>query len=240
MNVVAYGGGTDSTAMLIECYKRSIKIDLVMFADTGGEKPHTYEYIKMFNKWLLDHNMPEITIVRSHLPDLYTDCMNNKFLPSVAYGFKSCSDKWKIRPVDKYLRANFFGEETIKFIGIDASESRRAIPSPRKWCSNYFPLVEWDIDRDECLEIIAAEGLPLPGKSACYFCPSSKAHEVKALKRDYPELADKCIAMEKNAELTKIKGLGRNWAWGDLLATEDMFDEEPVQPIEIACGCYDG
>ena len=57
----------------------------------------------------------------------------------------------------------------------------------------------------------------------------------------YPEVAAKAVAMEENAELTAIKGLGRDFAWKDLLA----FDEAqcslfPESLIDIDCGCYDG
>ena len=42
--VVAYGMGVDSTAMLIGLHQRGIRPDLILFADTGGEKPDTYLY----------------------------------------------------------------------------------------------------------------------------------------------------------------------------------------------------
>ena len=45
MNVVGYGGGTDSTAMLIGLWKNHIPVDLILFADPGGEQPHTYAYL---------------------------------------------------------------------------------------------------------------------------------------------------------------------------------------------------
>jgi hypothetical protein len=64
MNIVAYGGGTDSTAMIIECFNRGIKLDHIVFADTGGEKPHTYQYVKIFSQWCADHGLPEIITVR--------------------------------------------------------------------------------------------------------------------------------------------------------------------------------
>jgi len=247
MNVVAYGGGTDSTAMLIECVKREIKIDLILFADTGGEKPHTYEYIDMFSKWLVENGMPEIIIVRSEQPSkaggLEATCLKNHALPSIAYGFKGCSVQFKIEPQDKYLKTEHKEQwdncEIVKYIGYDSGEDQRAKISPNKHHTNRYPLIEWDIDRDECLKIIEDAGLPLPGKSACFFCPSSRPSEIKQLKRDYPELAERAIAMEENADLTSVKGLGRNWAWKDLLATDDMFDE-PSYTIDIACGCYDG
>lgn len=42
--IVAYGLGVDSTAMLVEFVKRGIRPDLILFADTGGEKPVTHQY----------------------------------------------------------------------------------------------------------------------------------------------------------------------------------------------------
>jgi len=240
MNIASYGGGTNSTAMLIECVNKGVEVELILFADTGGEKSHTYKYIKTFSKWLVAHGMPEIITVRTHLESLYEDCMKNKCLPSVAYGFKSCSDKWKIRPVDKYIRKTYPDQKIIKIIGIDGDESHRAIDSRNKWSVNKFPLIEYEWGRRECIEAIEKAGLPSPGKSACYFCPSSKASEVKALAIQYPELAERALAMEANAELTSIKGLGRNWAWKELLATDDMFEGDYEQFIELACGCYDG
>lgn len=50
MNVVSFGGGTNSTAMIIGMYLHKIPIDLILFADTGGEQPHTYEFMGTFNK----------------------------------------------------------------------------------------------------------------------------------------------------------------------------------------------
>lgn len=45
MNVVSFGGGTNSTAMIIGMYLHKIPIDLILFADPGAEQPHTYEFI---------------------------------------------------------------------------------------------------------------------------------------------------------------------------------------------------
>ena len=267
MNIVAYGGGTDSTAMLIECVIRGIIIDLILFADTGGEKPHTYEYIKLFNKWLIDHGMPEIIKVRVESRTLEEDCLIRNALPSVAYGFKTCSQRFKLDPQKKYVN-NFApakeewanGRKIIKFIGYDADEPQRAKDYEDKKYINRYPLIEWDIGRDKCLEIIKEAGLPLPGKSACYFCPSSKPHEIKNLKLEYPELAERAIQMEENADLTSVIGLGRSFSWKSLLATEDIFDgelndalryeadsiivDEKGKPfrvmVDAPCGCYDG
>ena len=34
--------------------------------------------------------------------------------------------------------------------------------------------MEWGWDRDRCIRAIQEAGLPLPGKSSCFFCPSMK------------------------------------------------------------------
>ena len=42
----------------LDVYKRQ---DLILFADTGAEHPHTYAYLDVMNRWLKDHGMPPIT-----------------------------------------------------------------------------------------------------------------------------------------------------------------------------------
>ena len=55
--------GTNSTAMIIGMYHKHIPIDLILFADPGGEQPHTYAYLPIMNDWLARHGLPEIQIV---------------------------------------------------------------------------------------------------------------------------------------------------------------------------------
>lgn len=137
MNVVSFGGGTNSTAMIIGMYLHKIPIDLILFADPGAEQPHTYEFIQTFNVWLEKHGLPIIT------PVFYTDkggnrmtleeeCLRSHALPSIAYGFKKCSLKHKIGTQEKFCN-NYppcreewaAGRRVYKYIGYDAGETRR-------------------------------------------------------------------------------------------------------------------
>ena len=249
MNIASYGAGTNSTALLVECVKRGITIDLILFADTGGEKPHTYKYIELFSEWLVDNGMPEIITVKKagNMETLEENCLRMNAIPSVAYGFKTCSQKYKIQPQDKYCnnwepaKAEWkSGRKITKFIGYDADEPHRAKEFIDKKYTLNYPLIEWDMGRDECVESIKKAGLPLPGKSACFFCPSSKPSEIRQLAKVYPDLAERALVMEANTELTSIKGLGRRFAWRDLLAQEELFDDGYYSTPEMACGCYDG
>ena len=44
--MVSYGGGANSTALLIGLHQHRIPVDLILFADTGAEHPHTYAYLE--------------------------------------------------------------------------------------------------------------------------------------------------------------------------------------------------
>ena len=82
MNIVSFGGGTNSTAMIIGMYLHKIPIDLILFADTGGEQPHTYKFIEIFNGWLEKHGLPQIISVQYHDKDgnrltLEQECINS-------------------------------------------------------------------------------------------------------------------------------------------------------------------
>ena len=101
--ICSYGGGTNSTALLIECVKRGIRIDMILFADTGAEKPHTYAYVEYFSKWLVSKGYPAIQVVKAPNKTLEQDCFDRKALPSIAYGLKSCSQRFKIQPQDKLV-----------------------------------------------------------------------------------------------------------------------------------------
>lgn len=249
--VVAYGGGTNSTAMLVGMQEQGERPDLILFADTGGEKPHTYEHVKAVSAWCESIGFPPIVTVQTQDKDgnyytLEQRCLDNKMLPSIAYGFKGCSEKHKRRPQDKYVReweaarlAWEAGLKVVKLIGYDADEERRAkIANDDKYAYRY-PLIEWGWGREECVEAIKRVGLSQPGKSACFFCPNSTPQEILALPAD---LQARAVAMENNAELTHIRGLGRSWSWGALIKADAaqirLFpaDSGPDMP----CGCYDG
>ena len=48
---------------LIGLHQHRIPVDLILFADTGAEHPHTYAYLNIMDRWLKDHGMPPITRV---------------------------------------------------------------------------------------------------------------------------------------------------------------------------------
>ena len=252
--VVSYGGGTDSTAaILMMMAKREPPPRAILTADTGGEKPSTYSYISLFSNFIQHYGWPPIQIVKRTRRDktwksLEQDCLDRNYLPSVAYGWKTCSLKYKVEPLDKWVNndpvckaARKNGQKITRVIGYNFDETKRARFGEDDKYKFRYPLIEWEIGKEACKAIIQRVGLPLPCKSACFFCPHTKKAEIVKLATDYPDLARRALEIEKRglSRPTKVKGLGRRFAWADVLkdhnfaVDEDPFDEEP-------CGCYDG
>ena len=247
ITVASYGGGTNSTAMIIESIKRKEKIDLILFADTGrrnSELPTTYAYIDKFDQWLKDHDMPRITWVRVKNESLEEDCLRRHALPAIAYGWKTCSLRFKAAPQEVFIN-NYppaqkewrQGNKVVKLIGYHADEPERAKDFSDKKFIVRYPLVEWGINQADCEAIIKEAGLCVPVKSACSFCPSRKPGEIRQMAEIYPELTERALKMESNADLTAIKGLGRNFSWSDILKQKEMYKNSDYSTPEISCGC---
>jgi hypothetical protein len=54
-------------------------------------------------------------------------------------------------------------------------------------------------NREKCKQIIANAGLPVPVKSAWWFCPASKKHEISWLREHHPELLERALEIDRNA-----------------------------------------
>lgn len=154
------------------------------------------------------------------------------------------------------------GQRVHKYIGYDAGETRRIqhaapIDEADKKYEKHYPLYEWGWTREECVRVIERAGLPRPGKSSCFFCPSMKKKEIQALWENYPDLFERAIALEHgSAETnTSVKGLGRDWSWESYynefmankefeeaqLTFDQLFPDSPGGCLCGApCGCYDG
>jgi 3'-phosphoadenosine 5'-phosphosulfate sulfotransferase (PAPS reductase)/FAD synthetase len=254
--VVAYGVGVDSTAMLIGLRDRGIRPDLILFADTGSEKPETSAYLPIIGAWLSANGFPAITVLKRSSPkagdtSLHEECFRKRVLPSLAYGGHSCALKWKVEPQWRYVKTLYgwnsrtlswrHGPWITKLIGYDAGprDRRRAGNATSKWPPGHryvYPLVDWGWTREHCASVILAEGLPLPVKSACWMCPASKRSEVDWLAEFHPELADAAVEMERLAHARGLKttrGLGRRWSWSEQLGRGDPSPSQAGPPAGL-------
>lgn len=226
--LAAWGGGVDSTAMIIEMVARREPIDAVLMADTGSERPETDRFVPLFREWMDDKGV-ENHVVRyepkrfRHWPpyhSLLENLLTNGTLPSISFNRHSCSAKWKIAPQDQWAaswpaaKAVWArGGQVVKLIGYDCSPADNRRYAEREGHEDprfiyRYPLREWGWRREECIARIEQEGLPVPVKSSCFFCAAMKPDEIRSLPESYLRLI---ILIEARAapRLRKIDGLWR-------------------------------
>jgi len=248
--------GVNSTAVLIGLAQRGIRPDFIPCADTKGEKGPSYAYIPLMQEWLQSVGFPYIHIVtrsdyaKTKDPSLEAQCLRLGVLPSLAYGWKTCSLKWKKEPQDRWLRQQLLlqqwwasGQKALKTIGYEQGEEYRAEGKTGDFAYDlWFPLLEWGWDRDCCADEIIKAGLPVPPKSACFFCPAMKPYEIIQLGKDEPEKQARALEIERRAlagegegtfKTSRTIGLGRRFSWASVVANEQV---SPVE-TEFPCEC---
>lgn len=184
--IVSYGGGVNSLAMLLALRERGIRPDAIVFADTLGEKPETYAFLRdVLPPWLAANGMPALVTtgradwapvrrLRTGDQSLEAEVLRLGYMPSRVYGRSNCADKWKLDPFKWWAKSHFHNRPLImRAIGFDAEEAHRVDKTQDAGFGKTYPLIDAGWDRDRCVEEILAEGLPVPPKSACYYCPSS-------------------------------------------------------------------
>lgn len=251
----SFGAGVDSTAMIVAMWLAGIVPDVLTFADTGGERPETLAHIPAMNRVLQAWGWPVIeTCKKVPLPstgytDLYGNCYKNQTLPSLAFGLKSCSIKWKGLVQDQYLmgvtkgpnkaaphpvwiRARNEGVKILKLIGYDAGPAdkrRSAKPPPSDSVFDYcYPLQLIGWTRADCVNAIACvlgQSL-IPEKSACFFCPATKAWELFWMAAHHPELLEAALQLERNAltgRHSRFDEIEFGATWEEMVNTADSF-----------------
>jgi hypothetical protein len=244
--VFSFGGGVDSTGMLFEFDRQNYMPDILIFADTGAERPDIYAHIKKLNKWLLDKWGKEIIIVKRKQETLEEECLRRNALPALSYGFHTCSQKHKIRPIAQWLYRNGH-TNIIKIIGFDANEfdrARSALNSIEAGKNTeekaldlkiWFPLIQWNKSRADLKKEINEIGF-CASKSSCFFCPGMSRGEVRRLGKEYPELLERALELERNADLKTVKGLARGWNWAKMLEQPELFEDDEMSGVQ-SCGC---
>jgi hypothetical protein len=201
MNILSLGAGVNSTALLVLKAQSKIDFEFAIFADTGDENPKTYAYIEQVIKPFCQKHNIDLEIVRNQEHDgetLSQYCQRTKFIPSRQFG--SCRDHFKIQTIRKYLKKNFptVYKEINTFIGFCKGEESRAKGYVGITANYDFPLIDFGLDRKDCIQIIREAGLPIPIKSGCIFCPHQSLESWIILWKESPDLYAKAEALEKN------------------------------------------
>jgi 3'-phosphoadenosine 5'-phosphosulfate sulfotransferase (PAPS reductase)/FAD synthetase len=239
---LSFGGGVNSVAMMLMLLDQKDDFEAI-FVNHGTDWPETYEYFEMFQGWLVEHGHRPITVLKPNqtayddeYTNLYEYSMAFKMVPS---GFmRWCTARFKMQPIKSYIETPCF-----MLIGIDVGESKRAKISSIGGVENRWPLIENDIDREGCKQIITDHGLPVPMRSGCFICPFQRNSQWIELRNLHPELFCKAVALEDaNAEYRAEKGkapmtISQNKKSLRSIVNEDqmnLFEQDNYPPCQ--CG----
>lgn len=192
--ILSYGGGVDSTALLLLIMDKKMPLDCVVFADTGNELPETYKYVNMIESLLQNNNIPFKRVMNRKGESLFDRCFRRRVIPSQIWRF--CTRDFKITPIHKFYKS--FKTHIYEYMGIDYDEVRRMKDSKDDFITKLYPLIDNKITRNGCIEIIKNNNLPIPVKSGCPFCPFNDDERWNYIKENHPELYQQALDLERN------------------------------------------
>jgi hypothetical protein len=185
-NYLSYGGGVNSTALLLLLHEQGIEHEAV-YINHGCDWPETYEYVSMIaEKYPITILTPKI----EGFTNLYEYLFAKGKIPMRFPRW--CTQDWKSNPLMKYYQTPAFVH-----IGYAYDERQRAKIHSEKGIEYRFKLIEDEITRKGCVNIIKNHGLSVPTKSGCWFCPFQPVKEYKQLRRKHPELFCKVVKLEE-------------------------------------------
>lgn len=150
----------------------------------------------------------------------------------------------------KYLRKKSLFRERFPIVlgkGISTDECHRANSnSVFEFYEVEYPLIDLGLSRQDCLDIVAAAGLPPPPKSSCWFCPYTKFGQFQKLSNTEPEifqkvcgleikLSDRAVSLGRGKTFLTDRGVKRNAYLSDLIETgqqELNFEQEDLNFCE--------
>ena len=206
--VISYGGGVQSTALVVLAMRERWPIDEIVHVDLlDAESPATREYVRYFREWLQREYGRDITVIERNM---YRDMLHNPgFTPVPWHGRRErfmlkrqCTRQYKVAPLQRYLYGRYPGERIGLMLGISVDEYHRMRDSSAARIEHVYPLVDRRLTRWQCRDIIERAGLAVPSKSSCWFCPYRSISSQWALVRRYPYLRAMARALEDriNAE----------------------------------------
>ena len=223
-HVLAFGAGVDSTALLaielnrdraaamlgIEREKLDHHfppLDAVVFSDPGAEFPQTYENVERAAARCKAAGLAFHTVRKDGENIIeWLDRLGN--VPLLPGGSHVCSLKFKGEVMQRWAEKEFAGN-ILWSVGIEATEPRRCARfTPPKGGRHrfHYPLVDINLGRQECEQLVRELWGHDVHKSSCFFCPYMQEEEIRELHWNHPVLWDRAKQIERKfRETSKTK-----------------------------------
>jgi hypothetical protein len=228
IHAISYGGGVQSTALIVLAARGEIPHRLALFCNVGddSENPDTLVYVR-------DHVMPwaaahgvEIRELRKVRRTGETETLVERInraersvpipmrMTNGAPGTRQCTGDFKIAVIAKELRrlGATKAEPANVALGISIDEYQRMTSSRIPYEVYDYPLIDLRLSRADCQRINVEAGLPPAPKSACFFCPFQSKASWNRLRMDRPDLFAFSVALEQRMN-ERLASLGKDKVW---------------------------
>lgn len=194
---MSHGMGVQTTTISLMAIAGDIEpYDVAVFADTQAEPQEVYDHLDKLGPVMEAHGTPLVRVTAGSLTNRMLDVNRRDGIQIPVYmkgtdrndGMlrRQCTEKFKSRPVYKWLNQWREGEHVALTLGISWDEIQRMKPAKRKWITNEYPLVDLRMTRRDCLAYIAEAGWTAP-RSACTYCPFHNDDEWRRLRDEHPD-----------------------------------------------------
>ena len=188
-HIINFSGGKDSTALLFMMIEKSMRVDEVIYCNTGLEFPEMERHIKKV-KSMIDVPFTELRPEKPFIWWLWEKPVYGGEWHG--YGWPTpfkrwCTTRLKLQPMNDYYRN--IGEH-VRYIGVTSDEQHRTTAS----ANHKFPLIKWNMTGLDCLNYCRSKGFEWEGlyqhyKSvACWCCPLQNTKSLRYLFNSRPEL----------------------------------------------------
>lgn len=229
-----------------------------LFSNVGddSEHPDTLRYMNEFAKPYAATNGIELielkTMRHGAVRTLYQEIVHEELrgIPIPIYdkyggpSKRSCTKNYKIVTIAKETKRRGATKDhpAIMGLGISIDEYQRMRnDSPIVWQVFDYPLITLRLSRRDCASIIQHAGLPVPPKSACWFCPYTRPKDWRNMQNNNPSLFMNAVVLERDI-MAKRERNGHEVAYlsrkGQPLDQAfaghqlDMFDDDPDDTCE--------
>jgi hypothetical protein len=228
IRAISYGGGVQSTALIVLAARKEIDFSVALFSNVGddSEHPATLAYVRdVAMPYAAEHGI-ELLMLEKVLKSGEHDTLMKRIdrdersipipmrLSGGKPGNRTCTAEFKINVIRKELVRRGATKTNIAnlALGISLDEYQRMKPARDARIRHLWPLIERRLSRADCINIISREGIPVPPKSSCYFCPFHTKAAWKRMLKEEPDLFAKSVALERKMNERRLS-LGRDVIW---------------------------
>jgi hypothetical protein len=210
MIILSLGWGVQSFTLAVMSALGDLEpVDYAIHADTTHERTDTYKFAEQWTPWLEERGVRVVTVKPKEKDSGIVNPWGFISIPAYTETQeggrikRQCTSGWKITPVRRWTRANHNGAKVEQWLGITLDEVQRMKPTNVKYITNRWPLIEKKMSRWDCKLYLEKNGIEIPPRSACVFCPFHSRAEWKDIRDNAPEDWQKAIQVD--AEIRKVR-----------------------------------